>query len=247
MGAGVSEMNDDFYVGYLPTAAPAIRRDVRWFVAVLGGLSLFLVGALVFAQGPFADSRFEYGQYRDYSGEVVEWPHPMLIARDARYLLVGPGKFGVADLMRGHDRQQVYFRGSLISRGADQMLEIEPGSVRFSHAVSHTPRRRVDLGAVTLTGEIVDTKCHLGVMNPGEGKVHRGCAVRCISGGVPPGFLVRDEDGETRLLLLTGMDGRGLGREVLDFVAEPVTIPGLLVKQGTSLILQAEPSDFRRE
>jgi hypothetical protein len=93
----------------------------------------------------------------------------------------------------------------------------------------------------------VDTKCHLGVMNPGQGKVHRECAVRCISGGAPPGFLVRDANGETRLLLLTGADGRALGREVLDFVAEPVTIRGQLVKLGTTLILKSEPRNFHRE
>lgn len=240
-------MNDDFYVGYLATTAPAIRRNMRWAVAALGGLCLIVASTLVFAQGQFADSRFEYGQYHDYEGELVEWPYPMLVNQDARYLLVGPGKFGVADLTRGRDGQQVRLRGSRIARGADQMLEIETASLRFSPATSHTPRHPVDLGAVTLTGEIVDTKCHLGVMNPGDGKVHRDCAVRCISGGAPPGFLVRDEEGETRLLLLTGADGRALGREVLDFVAEPVTIRGQLFKLGTTFILKSDPRDFHRE
>ena len=240
-------MNDDFYVGYLPTAAPEIRRYVRWVVAAIGGLCVSLAIVLVLAQGPSAASRFEYGQYRDYTGELVEWPYPMLVTREARYLLVGPGKLGVVDSMRGHDGQQIHIRGSLISRGADQMLEVETASVQFSAAAFQTPRHPVDLGSVTLTGEIVDTKCHLGVMNPGEGKVHRDCAVRCISGGAPPGFLVQDAEGETRLLLLVGAQGQPLGRDVLDFVAEPVTITGQLVKLGTSLILKAEPGKFRRE
>jgi hypothetical protein len=240
-------MNDHFYIGYLPTTAPAIRRNIQWTVAAFAGLCMVLVCVLVFVQGPFPSSLFEYAQYRDYEGELIEWPYPMLLSQDARYLLVGSGKFGVADLMQGRDGQQVHFRGARIARGPDQMLEIKADSLRFSPAGRRTARRPVDLGAVTLTGEIVDTKCHLGVMNPGEGKVHRDCAVRCISGGAPPGFLVQDEEGETRLLLLTGADGRALGREVLDFVAEPITIAGHLVKQGTSLILQAEPSNFRRE
>jgi hypothetical protein len=51
-----------------------------------------------------------------------------------------------------------------------------------------------------LRGEIVDTKCYLGVMTPGEDKVHRGCAVRCISRGVPPAFLVRDASADSRIL-----------------------------------------------
>jgi hypothetical protein len=245
-------MKDDFYIGYLPTTTHAARRSIRLALTALVGICLIVAGTLVLAQGPFPDSSFEYGQYRDYQGELIEWPYPMLLGAtpsnpDARYLLVGPGKFGVANLLRGHDGQRVRLRGSRIARGQDQMLEIEIESLRFSSATSQSPTQPVDLGAVMFTGEIVDTKCHLGVMNPGNGKVHLGCAVRCISGGAPPGFLVRDDSGETRLLLLTGADGRALGREVLEFVAEPVTIRGQLLKLGTSLILKAEPRDFRRE
>jgi len=241
------EMNPDFYVGYQPVAAPAIRRFVRVASITLGVLSIGIATFIIWAQGPFAVSRFDFGLYHDYEGELIEWPYPALIGNNTRYLLVGPGKYGVADLVRGHDETRVQLRGALISRGADRMLEIEPQSLHFSSNGPPPSRQIVDLGSVTLTGEIVDTKCHLGVMNPGEGKVHRGCAVRCISGGAPPGFLVRDEAGETRLLLLVGSDGRALGREVLDYVAEPVRITGRLERSGSALILLTEPRDFRRE
>jgi len=39
-------------------------------------------------------------------------------------------------------------------------------------------------------GEIVDSKC-LGVMTPGQLTTHRACAIRCISGGIPPVLHVR--------------------------------------------------------
>jgi len=71
--------------------------------------------------------------------------------------------------------------------------------------------------------------------------------VRCISGGAPPAFLARDSSGEVRVLLLTGADGRALNREVLDYVAEPITVSGRIFRRGTTLILKAEPKDFRRE
>jgi hypothetical protein len=135
----------------------------------------------------------------------------------------------------------------LIERGTAKMLQVEPDSIKFTGAAAPGRRQRVDLGSVTLTGEIVDTKCFLGVMNPGNGKVHRDCAARCISGGVPPAFLVRDASGESRVLLLVGGDGRQIGREVLDFVAEPITISGRLVRSGSTLALEAEPNKFRRE
>ena len=86
-----------------------------------------------------------------------------------------------------------------------------------------------------------------GVMNPGNGKVHRDCAVRCISGGAPPAFIVKDASGDAQVLLLTGSDGRAVNREVLDYVAEPLTITGRLARRGDALLLRAEPGSFRRE
>ena len=240
-------MNDAFYVGYQPATAPAIRRTVRRTIAALAGLCVIVAVVLVLTQTPFAASAFEYGQYRDYDGELVEWPYPMLLTEDARFLLVGAGKFGVETMVRGHAGDRAHLRGVLIARGVDRMLEIDSQSLRLTPGKARTRSHPLDLGQVTLTGEIVDTKCHLGVMNPGNGKVHRACAARCISGGVPPGFLVRGAGGEARLLLLTGADGRPLGREVLGYVAEPIVIQGQLVRQESSLILKAEPRDFRRE
>ncbi len=240
------EITPEFYVGYQPSAPPVIRRTMRRAAIGSGAFSLLAAVVLSAGQGPFAASNFQFGVSRDYSGELIEWPYPSLLTKDAHYLLAGPGKHGVAELVRGHDGLTVKLRASLISRGPDKMLEIEPASLRFfDRAVSS--RAVTNLGPVTLIGEIVDTKCHLGVMNPGEGKVHRECAARCISGGAPPGFLVRDSAGETHLLLLAGSDGRALGREVLDYVAEPVRISGHLQRTATNLVLLAEPRDFQRE
>jgi hypothetical protein len=58
----------------------------------------------------------------------------------------------------------------------------------------------VSLGTQTLIGEIVDSKCYLGVMNPGALIPHRACAIRCISGGIPPVLLVRQSDRSAALL-----------------------------------------------
>jgi hypothetical protein len=91
---------------------------------------------------------------------------------------------------------------------------------------------------VTVTGEIVDSKCYLGVMNPGQGKVHRDCAARCLSGGIPPIFVTTD--GREQFLLV-GLDGRALGRDALrEFVAEPITIRGDLLQQGESRLLKID-------
>ncbi len=47
-------------------------------------------------------------------------------------------------------------------------------------------------------------------------------------------------------LLLTGRDGRALNAEILDLVAEPLAVRGVVERQGALLVLHAEPGDFRR-
>lgn len=225
----------------------ADRYLIRAVGAVIG-LGAVSAVLLVIAQAPFAPSRFEYGQYRDYEGRIEEWPCPTLLSGDTRFLLVAQGKHGAADLVRGQQGRAVRLKGALIQRGSDAMLELLPGTLEVRPGKPpQEPQSPIDLGRFTLAGEIVDSKCFLGVMNPGSGKVHRDCAVRCISGGVPPAFLVRDSSGEARVLLLTGAGGRPMGREVLDFVAEPVSVRGRLLRQGARLIFEAEPSGIRRE
>jgi len=126
------------------------------------------------------------------------------------------------------------------------MLELLPGSIR-AIADSGSSETRLELGEMTLTGEIVDSKCYLGVMNPGQGKVHRDCAARCISGGIPPAFIVRDTSGESQTLMLVGDDGRKLHRELLDYVAEPARISGRLSRVGSSLVFSADLRSLHRE
>ncbi len=109
-----------------------------------------------------------------------------------------------------------------------------------------------NLGEFELIGEIVDSKCYLGNMNPGNGKVHRDCAVRCLSGGIPPVFATNDFNGSPAVLLLTGPNQKRLPREAfLDRVAQPIRIHGRVVQIGDKLFLETESSaiislSFRR-
>ncbi len=236
----------EFYVGYQPRAHRGLRRTLRIAATGLCLLSIALAGLLVIGQSPFAASRFDFLNYRLYRGIIYEWPYPMLIVDGRPYLLVAAGKHGADSAVRGLEGRSVELRGELIERGENRMLEIEAGSVRADPSLaSHT--RAMSLGRFRLAGEIVDTKCHFGVMNPGQGKVHRDCAARCISGGVPPGFLVRDADGASRVLLLVGADSRKLNTEILDYVAEPIHITGELVRSNSTWVLKADPHSFQRD
>jgi len=240
-------MNNDFYVGHLSKAPSSLAKWLKRIVSavMLSGLAVGVL--LIFDQSPFAASKFEYGVYREYSGIIENWPYPTLRTADTAYLLVAPGKHGFSEAGKLQGRG-VHLQGALIERGPDHMLEVLPASLKEISALPIPPLvKPISLGTVRLRGEIVDSKCYLGVMNPGNGKVHRDCAFRCISGGAPPAFVARDASGETQVLLLVGSDGRALNREVLSFVAEPLEISGELVRSGSNLILKAEPSRLSRD
>jgi len=244
---------NDFYVGYLPKAPPEVARFVRMVVIALGLLAVAAALVLLVEQMPFANSAFEYGKVRSFEGVVVTRPFPMLLVarpgdigqqdKYSRYLLVAPGKHGADDLVASFDSKEVRLQGQLIYREGGTMVEITPGSITVTDAAPTVRESIHDLGAVTLTGEIVDSKCYLGVMNPGQGKVHRDCAARCISGGIPPIFTT--SDGREQFLLV-GLDGRALGGDALrEFIAEPITIQGERLETGSMQLLKLDPRALR--
>jgi NAD(P)-dependent dehydrogenase (short-subunit alcohol dehydrogenase family) len=79
--------------------------------------------------------------------------------------------------------------------------------------------------------------------DPGNGKVHRDCAVRCLRGGIPPVFATNDFNGSPAVLLLTGPNQKPLPKEAfLDRVAQPVRIHGRVLQTGNTLLLETESS-----
>src|ERR1051326_7915991 len=234
----------DFYVGYLPKAPVGIARFVRAIILIVAGVAVCVALVLVKGQRPFSNSAFEYGKISTFEGTVEGSPYPSLLLdrpgkvgnaqEHSRYLLVAPGKHGADSVVAGLDAKRVRLSGQLIYRDGGIMIEVQPGSI--THLRDGSPFATIkDLGNVTLSGEIVDSKCYLGVMNPGQGKVHRDCASRCLSGGIPPLFVDLD-NGEQYLLV--GPDGNKLEYEALKpFVAEPITVHGeLLAKENTKLL-----------
>lgn len=245
----------DFYVGYMPKAPPVLARFLRRAVVAVGLLAAVVALLLVTGQMPFANSTFEYGKVRSFDGTIALNPYPvLLLARpgqvaqsDARseYLLVAPGKHGADVLASGFDGKQVRLQGQLIYREGKTMVELVPGSIVASGGSAADQEPLQDMGPKTVSGEIVDSKCYLGVMNPGQGKVHRDCAARCLSGGIPPIF-VSTEGGEQYLLL--DMNGKALRRDDLrEFIAEAITVEGELKLRGRTQFLEINPRTLGHE
>jgi len=239
----------EFFVGYLPKEPPGIARLIRVVVVLL--LLLAAVGGMVFArvQKTFAPSTFEFGKVGTFEGVVGTNPYPMLIvgrpsgagAEDASsaYLLVAEGKHGADSEVAGYEGKNVKLRGTLIYRDHHRMIEVVRGSIAATNAAPQPLPGVIQLGPFELTGEIVDSKCYLGVMNPGSGKVHRDCATRCLSGGIPPAFVTNDLLGSPALFLLTdGNQGPLPKKAFLQWVDQPVRIRGQVLRSGDTLYLQ---------
>jgi hypothetical protein len=239
----------EFYVGYLPAAPPATRRFVRWIVALLVFAAAGSAITIAALQNPFAASVFEFGKTRTFAGTIEASPYPTLVvarpgsAASSRYLLVGAGKHGVDFDASKFDHKPVRLTGTLIFRGNQTMIEVVSGSVSqdLDVAPQAEPAAK-DLGPFDLVGEIVDGKCYLGVMNPGEGQVHRDCAVRCLSGGIPPLFAAEDFAGAPATLVLTDHAQKLLPKASLPVAAKRVRVRGHVFQVGDSLRLETGPT-----
>ncbi len=250
---------DEFYIGWEAKAAPGIGKMARRSVAVLLALALLAPVALAVSQRMIGASVFEWGTHKAFSGILQAQPYPHLLVprpgnadglpRFSTYYLVAPWKFGLDhEAIASLEGKSVMLKGTLIYRGNQTMIETKPDWIQAAEKPSATtpPPQSMSLGTQTLTGEIVDSKCFLGVMNPGQLTPHRACAIRCISGGVPPVLLVRQKDGPAIYLSLVSADGKPVNKQILNFVAEPVEITGDVERQGELLILRADPAKYRR-
>ncbi len=241
---------NDFYVGYLNQMPARHKSWVRRFIGM--SLLLALVGVVgwLFTMRELGPAVFEFGHVREFEGTIRTYPVPLLeLTRPnadstSSYLLVNPGKFGAMSAVESFDGALVTLRGTLIYRDQRTMIEILPESIQ-SQGKGSIAESTATLGQVTLEGEIVDSKCFLGVMNPGDLRPHQACAIRCISGGVPPVLLVRHDVNKASYYLLTNVDGGALNDAVLNHIAVPVQVKGELVQLGAWRLLKTRPQDIQ--
>ena len=83
----------EFYVGYLPMPA-RLRAAIRKVVLTLGIATAVVTAVLIAGQNSFAPSQFEFQQYREFQGTLLNEPYPSLLisGQGSPWLLVGPGK-----------------------------------------------------------------------------------------------------------------------------------------------------------
>jgi hypothetical protein len=250
--------DDSFFIGWGET--PAIDRRFLLLaslglVAAAGGTAALIASQ----QTPPGSGSWNPDAERDWAGMLVRAPYPMLRTRaidgTARTAyLVASNKHGVQHRLGALADGPVVVRGSLIARGANAMIAVADGN---AWARAATPADQIgegltgwaieDEGPASHLGEILDSKCWFGAMQPGQGKPHKACAALCIQGGLPPVFCPEAMCGSNASApLLTDADGNPHGPELIPYVADPVIAAGRIVRIGDVKQFRVALGDIKR-
>ena len=242
----MSDEQDEFFVGYLPT--PMSRRRWLRMVALASVVMVAALGAIVAAmQRDPGSGKWDLENPTSFEGVLDIRPYPLLNTPAGTYLIVAEGKHGAAKQLEAFAGNRLRLRGNLIMRSSRKMIELSDASdaIEVSTAM---PQRRTESapGSITVVGEIIDPKCFLGAMKPGDGKTHKACAALCLRGGVPPMFL--ESDGADFLLANAAGDavqGNELD-QLVRFVGDRVELHGDVKQRGDLRILCIDLWSIRR-
>lgn len=243
-----------FFIGYRPFPAALAR-----LYCVLAALFVLAAGAAGYylgaQQAAPAPGRWDTAAAVTMGGVLMLRPYPVLHRFDPAapgevesVLLVRQGKRSADAWAREFAGRAVTVRGYPVTRGRWKMLEIpSPDAIAADPDAAGgagddlPPALAIEaLGDAELSGEIVDSKCFLGVMKPGAGRSHKACAELCLRGGIPPILVTTGADGQKIGALLARADGGGAAAELAEFAADPVRVSGQLQRQGGLLFMRVD-------
>lgn len=196
-----------------------------------------------------------YGLVSVHPYPILHRFNPQNLAELQSVLLVSPGKHSATQLASRFAQQIVSVDGYEIQRGGWMMLElagkrpIQLTSEATSPINQDTLQSLLtvkSLGQITLNGEIVDSKCFLGVMKPGAGTIHKACAEVCLLGDIPPMLVAKDARNQKFGYLLTAANRSSGSRYLAKFAAEAVQVTGQLQQQGDLLFIKVDDDGIRR-
>lgn len=233
----MAEARDDFFVGYLRTPLRLVR-----FLAVFVTMLLLAVDAAALVTYRLQDVRASGDWGTDgavaIDGVLLARPYPVVIVPATpghpanAVLLVSEGKHGAPAGLAALDGERVTVEGYPLLRDGLTVLQLSQYPRRSGNAGGAPALAATELGPRTLSGEIADAKCFLGAMNPGEGKVHAGCASLCLLGDIPPLFVTRDAAGKLTYRLLADAEGGAIAEGAANRAGAYVTLTGTLRRVG---------------
>lgn len=255
--------HNEFYIGWQPKAPQPYAQKIKRNVLLLALLVALVAIFYAYSQKGFNNGVSELGTFSEVTGVIYESPVPRIrveagAGQYRNFLMVGFGKSDVNKTLGQLKKQigddnlanyQVTLNAEYIYYDGRTVLEVPaPQNTQNTYQKLEKPlpeAKGESLGQVTLSGEIVDSKCYFGLMKPGYGKIHRSCGVRCIAGGIPPILVLNNGEGQRDYILVQGPNGEAVNQEVLAFVGLPVQIKGQLEKLEDWLVLKADLGDVQ--
>ncbi len=252
----MSTAKKDFFIGWLGNTSEDQKRLIkRLLIPIFVAIPIVLFIVVYFASS-FGAGVFELGKVKEFIGTYYEDPFPVLIldegqlatGTDRHALLVGFGKNGAKtftsqakETLDELDGKKLKIQGTLIYGEGKTLIELTKKEKSILSVEDGSPNSQSakEKRSVTLQGEILDPKCWFGVMKPAEGKVHKSCAIRCISGGIPPVFRHSSDEGNA-YYVLKGVNGKDINQEVLEFVGEGVEVTGNAYEVNGWMVLEAD-------
>jgi len=248
---------DEFYVGYATEHPKKTMAFFKKFILLIALIIVAVAFIFSYSQKPFENSSFELGTLTELEGVLYQNPYPILrttLEGDATkdILLLGFGKFGaeqgLAEIFKDQKSEGVAIKlqGTLIYYDGKTLLQLQP-NITDTYKImgqTNTSSSMVSLGTTKLRGEVIDPKCYFGVMKPGYGKIHRSCAARCISGGIPPVFLCLNSEKEASYFLIADTHGAPINNEILDHIGKSSEIQGELFQLGDWMQIRVNPEDI---
>lgn len=244
--------NDEFYVSYIDgSLGTKTQQTLKRFVFIAIGIIILASLVFSFTQNTFKNSTFELTSATKITGTFHENPYPMLRVEVAKntfknILLLGFGKSSANPFLEKLQNEVkdlngkiLSIEGNLIYYNGKTLIQItDDEKVVLESTSKITIPEKKTISKMTLQGEIIDPKCYFGVMKPGKGKIHRSCAVRCISGGIPPVLATTDKNNITEYFLITDMNGNAIHEDILPFIGKPSEIKGIVEKMGDWYLLK---------
>jgi nitrite reductase/ring-hydroxylating ferredoxin subunit len=261
-GAAMNDrVPEPFYIGWQPSADKIFSRFAKKVSFIAAGMLLLFCCIIAFNQQHIAPSQFIEAGKKEYSGQLILQPFPALrtvVKKDIygnpvvkTYPLINAWKCGADSLLKkiaGSPTAvvDVTLKGDILTRDSVEEIVLNYGaaSIRVTNQASALDKLKITGGKDTvLSGEIIDPKCYFGAMNPGEGKPHRSCAIRCIEGGIMPMITWKGSDGKMNYAVLLGENGQSLNTLIAYAVAEPVRLTGKLFTLDNWNLLQVKIPD----
>ena len=254
----------DFYVGY--HKMPSDTMKFIWFTLATLFVLTTITAVLHFVLHQKAHTGVSNPKRVGVEGVLLLDTYPMLlhmrkgialndVSTISRYYIVPNGKRGFSlKRLKKYHGQYVYVKGKLIYRDNQTMIVTHTKHIKIMYGKSFLTRKILRgtkeklIGKFTLRGEIVDSKCYLGQMNPGAGKTHRACATLCIRGGLPPLFVARFDQGNAThsYFVLVSSTNKSVNQTVLNLVGEPIVVTGNIIQKDNLYLFQVRSDQYKR-